>query len=119
MNKKTTTPKAWLHGECIIQESILPSEVKAVQLPMYGEKAAIIAASEVTGNHHVIDMVPGINFFEEASSLKRFVQNSVPMTVRCVMADRHTEVVVPPGTYHLGVQQEYDYVKEQLIKVRD
>lgn len=117
-----TKPKAWLHGECILREAMLPKgaiqqQLTPAELVNDGE-AAIIAASEVTGNHHVVDLEPGVEFFTHNS--ERYV-NSVdkPIKVRCVIAERHSTMELPPGTYKIGFQKEYDYYAQEMKNVRD
>lgn len=109
-------PKAYIHGECII------TQVKSIPTDAKQEKVdgnyCIIAPSEVTGNHHVIDCQEGVEFFLTRDN-RRFIQNSVEASVRCLIADRHTTVNLPPGTYEIGRQNEYDYITQALQKVRD
>lgn len=108
--------KVILHGECMIKSvDCLPQDVKPKQV---NNGYVIVADSETTGNHHVVDVFEGVNIFE-ASDGSLYMQNSVPTKVRCVMADRHDAVELPAGNYHFGFQQEYDYFTEALRKVRD
>ena len=118
-NKKTdklnqTKPKGILHGECIIFQSQIPSD--ATPEVLTGE-FTIIAPSETTGNHHVVDLHPGVEFFNKGGT--RFFKNSKETSVRCVVADRHDEIKLPPGEYEIGMQQEYDYFEQAKRNVRD
>jgi len=113
-----TKPKVWLHGECALIQASLPVGATPVSMPMIAaENAAIIAPSEVTGNHHVIDMEPGVEFFSHEG--KNYANSKNPMTVRCVLKERHDAVTLPPGTYLLGFQQEFNYLEMVLQQVRD
>jgi hypothetical protein len=48
-----------------------------------------------------------------------FMSNTVPTQIRCLVADRHTEIEIPAGEYSFTFQQEYDYFTESLRNVRD
>ena len=104
-----------LHGECMV----FPSELPATATPkVVTGDYLIVADSETTGNHHVVDNFQGVNFFE-GSGGTIFMQNTKPTKIRCVMADRHDAIDLEPGTWEFGVQQEYDYFTESLRAVRD
>lgn len=108
------TPKAIVHGECILFEAKLPRGAKReTNLTPF----VVIADSETTGNHHVIDNIPGVEFYN--SKGRRFMKNSVPTRVRCVHTDRHDAVTLNPGVWEIDYQQEYDYVAEAMRNVRD
>jgi len=107
--------QAVLHGECILfSVSRLPKG--AVKEEINGNYV-IIANSEVTGNHHVVDLAPGVEFYKKGE--KRFIKNKVPTTVRCVVADRHSDISLTPGVWEVDYQKEYDYFTEALRNVRD
>ena len=113
---KTKTQKAYLHGECLIKQvDCIPTSAKTEKV---NGPYCIIAPSEVTGNHHVIDCEQGVEFFITDDN-RRFVKNSVDATVRCLIGERHSTVSLPPGTYQIDMQQEYDYLTGALQKVRD
>jgi hypothetical protein len=105
-----------LHGECAIKtHAEIPAEAK---LRKVKGKQVIIADSETTGNHHVIDVVKGVEFYDTDDG-RSYMKNSVPTKVRCVMADRHDEITLEAGAYEFGIQQEYDYFEQALRNVRD
>lgn len=106
--------KAILHGECILSESSLPADAVREEI---NESFVIIANSEVTGNHHIVDMKPGVEVFK--TSTKRFIKNSVPTQVRCVVAERHTAIDLAPGVWDIGIQQEFDYFAMAKKNVAD
>lgn len=115
---KKKNPAGWLHGECVIKQANLPSDaVPCTDLKLTESGAVIIADSETTGNHHVIDAGPGVNFFSKGDT--RYVVSTKSFNVRCVLAARHDTVQIPPGTYQIGYQQEYDYITQSLRNVRD
>lgn len=103
-----------LHGEAMVFASKLPSKLKKIKKQPY----VIVAPSETTGNHHVVDMVDGVDFYEDDKGVL-FMENSVDTTIRCVVADRHDAITIPAGTYQFGSQQEYDPYTARLQKVRD
>lgn len=78
----------------------------------------IVADSETTGNHHVVDVVDGVDFFEDEKGTL-FMENSVETKIRCLHAERHDAITLSPGTYEFGSQQEYDPFTARMNKVRD
>lgn len=103
-----------LHGECMVFPASLPPGAKKIAgIKNYH----IVAKSEVVGNHHVVDVVDGVEFFEVDG--RTFMQNSVPTTMRCVMPERHDTKILPPSTYEFGIQNEYDPFAARLVKSRD
>lgn len=113
--KETAVVPGILHGECLIFKSTLPKDVVEENQP---DGDVIIADSETTGNHHVIEKLPGVKFYHNSKGA-RFMQNSVPTNVKCVLAERHDTVTLEPGTWQIDFQQEYDYFTESLRNVRD
>jgi hypothetical protein len=106
MKANTTKPKAVLHGECIIFQSKIPASAKE-EVHKDDETFVIVAESEVTGNHHVIDRPLGVKFYRDGE--KRYMQNDVPTQVRCVIESRHSNITLSPGQWEFGVQKEFDY----------
>ena len=102
-----------IHGECGINESAIPNEAKKKNVKRF----QIIAESEVTGNHHVIDAIDGVEFYEHEGTI--FVKNDVPATVRCIVKERHDDVILKPGTWKIDFQKEYDYLSNESRIVRD
>ena len=106
-----------LHGEAMIFKSQLPSNVKPIN-PSNGTYH-IIADSETTGNHHVIDCVGrGVNFFQDEGGVT-YMENTKPTRVRCVLKDRHDPIDLEPGIYEFGIQLEYNHFEKNLQNVRD
>jgi hypothetical protein len=112
--KKTKADAAILHGECGIIQCEIPADAVVVQVP---NNCLILADSETTGNHHVLDIAPGISVLEKDK--KRFVRNTVPANVRCVHESRHDTLTVPPGEWELIIAQEFDYFEMSKRNVRD
>lgn len=104
-----------LHGECMVFKSKLPAD--ATQKQPSGSYM-VVAPSETTGNHHVVDCPPGVQFYEMADGTL-FMENSVETQIRCVVTERHDSIKLAPGTYEFGSQQEFDPFTARMQKVRD
>ena len=105
-----------LHGEAMILHAILPAD--AVEIKPSNDTHHIIADSETTGNHHVIDAVPGTRFWKSGN--RTFMTNERETRVRCVHPARHNAISLSPGTYEIGeAQLEFDHFAQNLRKVRD
>lgn len=116
MSKKTNKSEAVLHGECIIFQSKLPAGAVKENLK---PGPVIVAESEVTGNHHVIDAPAGFVDFYKTADNRRFMVNTKPTQVRCVIADRHSAIDLQPGTWEIGIAQEFDYFAMAKRNVAD
>ena len=103
-----------LHGECMVFKSVIPSDAKKKTI---NDKHIIVANSETTGNHHVVDVVEGAEWYEKDGTL--FLETPVETKIRCVIADRHDSITLPPGTYEFGTQQEYDPFAARMRNVAD
>jgi hypothetical protein len=110
------TTKIKIHGECTIKRiEKIPSD--AIPVTMSNASYHIIADSETTGNHHVLDNVPGMKLFSIDDLL--FAEVSTPTKVRCIQEDRHDTIELEAGIWEFGIQKEYDYLSESLRNVRD
>lgn len=116
MKNNTQNNAVILHGEAMIFGSALPEDV--IEINPSNKEYHIIADSETTGNHHVVDAVPGVRFFK-ASGGTMYMQNENETSVRCVIKDRHDAITISPGTWEFGIQQEYDHFAQNLRAVRD
>jgi len=102
-----------LHGEAMVFQSEVPFDAKGINVNDY----LIVADSETTGNHHVVDKKEGVSFFEKRGT--RYMKNSVPTKIRCLHPQRHDAIEIPPGQWEFGTQQEYDPFAENMRNVRD
>lgn len=116
-NNNNNSPKAILHGECLVFESVIPPDA-ILERDNNGE-TVIIAPSETTGNHHVIRNSDNVKFYHNSDRSRRFVSSTDPISVECVIKDRHDQIVLPAGDYEIGFQQEFDYLAMQSQQVRD
>lgn len=122
MKKKSTANKSikvpgFSHGECLVFGTSIPEGAVEVPASELKDGRVIIALSEVTGNHHYIDLHPGVQVFRKDG--KTFFRNTSDMEVKCVLTQRHHALVVPPGEWGLSTAQEYDYVTEAKRNVAD
>lgn len=117
MNNNNNSPKAILHGECLVFESVIPSD--AILETNNDGQTVIIAPSETTGNHHVIRNSPNVRFYHNSDKSRRFVSSKDPISVECVIKERHDKIELPAGDYEIGFQQEFDYLAMQQQQVRD
>lgn len=132
-----------LHGECIItiKEGGIPAG--AVKLDLTGKPHIIVAPSETTGNHHVVEVgykdsyakQDGVAVMDHPQREPSFmdaytlndntfimVNGNAPVVMKCLMPERHdaVEIEVPVGTcLEFGSQQEFDPFTARLQKVRD
>ncbi len=102
-----------LHGECMAFPSEIPAEAQKMNVGEY----VIVADSETTGNHHVVEAVAGADFYENGGTI--FMENSEPTEIKCLHEDRHDSIELQPGTWEFGSQQEYDPFEKNLRAVRD
>jgi len=104
-----------LHGEAMLFSSKLPAD--AVEIKPTNSEMHIIADSETTGNHHVVDMVKGTKVYRSGD--RTFISNSEPTRVRCVHANRHDAIAMPPNVWEVDIQKEYNHFEQNLRSVRD
>jgi len=104
-----------LHGEVSLRKvNSIPKSAKKVTIK---GQYHIIAESEVSGNHHVIDIKDGVEFYEQDGVL--YLKNDVETDVRCVVKERHDNITLSPGIWEVDKQQEYDYYTESHRNVAD
>lgn len=107
--------KAYFHGEVCVKEIIeLPKDLKKVE-PKSGRY--IIADSETTGNHHCIEDVAGSEIYEKDGVF--YLKNDVQVKMFCVDHARHDTEILPAGIWEITRANEYDYLKEMIVKVAD
>jgi hypothetical protein len=77
----------------------------------------IVGESQTAGNHHVVDIIDGVDFFEDEKGVL-FMESSVETNIRCIHENRHDTIKIPAGTYEFGTQQEYDPFAALMVRVR-
>lgn len=115
MKNKMKNQSVILHGEAMIFASKLPKD--AVEINPSHQNMHIIADSETTGNHHVVDVKPKTRFYRSGETV--FMVNEEPTQVRCVLEKRHDAIPIESGTWEFGIQKEYDHFAQNLRNVRD
>lgn len=120
-NKKTAAKNNWnvpaiLHGEAMIFHSSLPESARKIKTT--NNKYHIIADSETTGNHHVIELNDSVQFFDTEDG-RMFMVNEKPTSVTCLQQNRHGRLALEPNCWEIQMQQEYDYFAEHMRNVRD
>jgi hypothetical protein len=113
---KLNSSEVILHGECLLFASKLPKNGLKKRKPKNGY--IVVAASETTGNDHVVDVIDGVDFYENDKGVL-FMESSVETSIRCLHKDRHDTITLPAGTYEFGTQQEYDPFLARMQSVRD
>ncbi len=105
-----------LHGEAMAFPSKLP--VGAKKKSLGNQSFVIVANSETTGNHHVVDVMEGVDFYEDDKGTL-FMDSQKDTQIRCIHENRHDAITIPAGTYEFGTQQEYDPFAERMRRVAD
>jgi cell division protein FtsI/penicillin-binding protein 2 len=93
----------------------LPAD--AVEIKPTNNDFHIIADSETTGNHHVVEMTPRTKIYQ--SNGRTFIKNAQKTKVRCVHPNRHDAITLEPNLWEVDRQQEYDHFEQNLRAVRD
>lgn len=106
--------KAIIHGEVIIKQSTLPEGVTKKSTP---KDYYVVAPSEQSGNHHVIDCNDSVEFYEKDGVL--YMKNSAPTQVRCLIKERHDSITLESGVWEIDKQREYDYFTKSNRYVAD
>jgi hypothetical protein len=104
-----------LHGECLIHK--IDKMPKGVGKVKTHDDCHVIAPSETSGNHHVIDIKEGVEFYEKDGVL--YLKNDVETDVRCIVKERHDNITLEPGIWEIDKQQEYDYFTESHRNIAD
>jgi len=112
------TNEVILHGECMVFDSCIPANAKKISKNKIKNGYIIVANSETTGNHHVVDVVDGVDLYEDDKGTI-FMENTVPTNIRCLHKDRHDTEIIAPGTHEFGSQQEYDPFAARMQNVSD
>lgn len=98
-------------GDVLIRE-IIRIPTGAIPVPKRNGRL-ILAGGEITGHHHAI-VGEGAKLFELKGEL--YMEATLPVTVT---HEEHKTLPIPPGKYHIGRVQEYDYYRELERRVID
>ena len=104
------------HGELnIFEVKALPEDVKKIENK---DIYYILANSETTGNHHVLEKNLGIELYEDDKGIL-WLRNTVPAKVSCVVKERHDTITLDPSIWEIDRAKEWDYAKEEKRNVAD
>lgn len=108
--------KMMFHGECVIRQiSKMPEGLNRVT-PENGYVK--IAESEVTGNHHQVEVKnKDIEFYEKDGLL--YAKVNEPTTIGCVLKERHDDIPLPVGFWQFSKAVEFQPFKRTLQSVLD
>ena len=111
-----------IHGEAIFYEIETPiefSDLAVVKGQYVGDKL-IVANSETSGNHHVME-VKQSDIRERLEQL--YINNTEELIISCIQRNRHDAIVLPiPQANHIWVRtiaQEHDHITEEKRNVAD
>lgn len=112
--------KIWLHGEVIIKKlkGSIPkgaNKIKAVN------SVYIIADSETTGNHHLLEEIEGCDLYEKDGVF--YLKTSEIPVVKCVDKKRHDSIALEPceedEMFVFDKQLEVDHLTDEIRQVAD
>lgn len=108
--------KIYNHGEICIFESkkSIPSNAKKMKPEKIGY---IIAPSEQTGNHHVLEAKDSVELYEKDGIM--WLKTDEPVNVFCVIKERHDTITLEPGIYEIEPAKEFDYYSASKRNVAD
>lgn len=112
--------KIYGHGDVIIKEiDELPQGVTAVE-PTKG--LAVLAYGEISGHAHCLDATKA-HLFKLGDEMYMECIQDVDLKHqkldRSQALDAHETVVLPRGTYSIGIVREFDYFTGEARKVAD
>lgn len=100
-----------LHGDVIVTRTDLPNDFDSMPIV----KDACLAYGEITG--HVHKLVSGD--FELREDPKTKTRHLKVVTESFLKHQEHAPIVIPPGTYRIGIQREYDPFEKLVRRVAD
>ncbi len=109
-----------VHGECNLFEVDGVPEGATKVIPnssMIAGGGMIVANSETSGNHHVIEMREGVEFYEKDGTL--YMKNTKPTNIKCVHEGRHDTIEMPASVWKRRIAKEFDYFTMEKRNVAD
>ena len=77
----------------------------------------IIAPSEISGNHHCVEMTDTVEFYQKDGVL--YLKNTEPVNLFCVDESRHDTIEVPPSIWKGKPSKEVDHLLKLKRDVSD
>ena len=109
----------WLHGEVLIKK--LSGDIPQGQVIQAQNGSYKVADSETTGNHHLLEDLPGLQVIEKDGMF--YVRTDKPLTIKCVDQKCHDTIRLEPCKkdefYVFDKQQEVDHLTDEIRTVRD
>ena len=103
------------HGELCVREV---EAVSGDEVTPQGDFK--LADSEVTGNDHMLQVVPGVHIFNGGDPEEYFIKAEVDTTIYCKLKDRHDDLKLPGGTsWKITPAKEWDHINEESRAVAD
>lgn len=96
-------------------ERVDSAPTKATEVPREGG-AVVLAHGEVTGHTHRLTD-PGVCLLQ-ASTGERYLTVAGELSALLVH-EEHTAIALPPGTYRVSIQREYDWETEASRNAAD
>lgn len=80
----------------------------------------ILADSETTGNHHMLEMKPGVQVWNDKQSDKFLIKVDNSTKIYCVHENRHDDYTLDEGYfYEIYRAREYDHFLQRKREVVD
>lgn len=109
------------HGEVnLFEVDGIPKTAKLIK-PSKSQlvgKGFKIADSETTGNHHLVELAPGVEIYEDTDGTI-YIRNTNPTQVSCVDVKRHDTVELPASTWKRKPSKEVDHLRQLKRNVAD
>jgi len=102
-----------LHGDVIVVADEMPKGFEA--MPVVEDHC--LAYGEATGHSHKIFGEPGSFDLRECPTTK--VRHLYVVREVCLKHQEHDGIIIPPGFYKIGIQQEYDPFEKMKRAVVD
>lgn len=106
------------HGELIIVETNEKPSSEYTKVDTKGDFK--LADSEVTGNDHMLKVVPGVHVYSNDLVYKFLVETEIDTEIYCKIKNRHTDVTLIGGhSYEIGRANEFNHISRERRGVRD
>lgn len=111
------------HGEVNLFEiDNIPTSAKKIdplkRPELYNNKFFIIAPSESTFNHHLVELTPGVTIWEDTDGTI-YIRNENATQVSCVDTKRHDTIELPPSIWKRKPSKEVDHLRQLKRNVAD
>lgn len=100
------------HGDVLLFMEALPENFELM------EKCTepVLAYGEATGHLHMLFSDGEVDLRECKKTNQKYLRLVEPATLK---HQEHNPIQLPPGTYRIGIQKEYDHFDEEIRSVID